>query len=134
MILTAFTVLLFIAQPYRSKYNIYNTVTSAMFGFMILVMMGIMNANIALTKVHQLVTVSETITAILIMLPQLYFMRMAVKWMYTYKRKIFKKFLVSNHILERSQSDTPLLEVIANEQTTSIRNSIAPEPTSESIR
>ena len=116
MILAAFTILVLIAQPYRSKYNIYNTVTAVMFGFMILVMMGIMNANIALIKVHQSVTVSLIVTGILMMLPQLYFMWMAVKWMYTYKRKIFKKFLVSSHILERSQSDTPLLEAITNER------------------
>ena len=112
MILTAFTILLVIVQPYRAKYNIYNTVTTVMFGFMILVAIGVMNANIALAKAHQSATLSIVITAILIALPQLYFMGMAIRW--AYKRNFFKRLLLSGRILERSPSESPLLEATEN--------------------
>ena len=112
MILVAFTILLVIAQPYRAKYNIYNTVTTVMFGFMILFALGVMNANIALAKEHQSVTLSLVITAIIIALPQLYFMWMTIRWVY--KRKCFKRLLLSGRILERSPSESPLLEATEN--------------------
>ena len=118
MILTAFTVLLVIAQPYRSKYTTYNTVTTTMFGIMILIMIGVMNINTALAKVHQSVMLSIIITAILIAVPQLYATGMAVKWIYMYKRKNFKRFLVRSQILGRSPSESPLLETTENEPKT----------------
>ena len=92
LILTAFTILLVIVQPYKYKHNIYNTVTTAMFGFMILVVIAIMNTVIALAKEHQAVALSTVTTAILIALPQFYIVGMAFKWMY--KRNVSKKLFL----------------------------------------
>ena len=113
MILTAFTILLVIAQPYKAKYNIYNTVTTVMFGLMVLVTFGIMNTTIALDKAHQSVTLLIAITAILIALPQLYFMGLAIRWIHN--STCFKRFLLNNRIFERSPSESPLLETAEND-------------------
>ena len=103
-ILTAFTILLVIVQPYKYKHNIYNTVTTAMFGFMILVVIALMNTNIAFAKEHEAAILSEVTTAILVALPQFYIAGMAIKWMY--KRK---KLILNVRTLQRSPSESPLL-------------------------
>ena len=113
LIITAFTILLVIVQPYKYKHNIYNTVTTAMFGFMTLVMIAIMNTNIAFAKEHQAVALSAVTTAILVALPQFYIVGMAFKWMY--KRNILKKLFLSNQTLERSPSESPLLAATERE-------------------
>ena len=119
MVLTAFTILLIIAQPYKAKYNIYNTVTTVMCGFIVLVGIGIINIIMTLAKEHQSVTLSIVITVILIALPQLYFMGMAIRW--TRKRNIFKRCFRSSQMLERSPSESPLLETAKNGYESSIQ-------------
>ena len=113
MVLTAFTILLIIAQPYKAKYNIYNTVTTVMCGFIVLVVIGIMNIVMTLAKEHQSVTLSIVMTMILIAFPQLYFMGMAIRW--SRKRNIFKRCFRRNQIFERSPSESPLLVSVQND-------------------
>ena len=113
MVLTAFTILLIIVQPYKAKYNIYNTVTTVMCGFIVLVVIGIMNIVMTLAKEHQSVTLSIVMIMILIAFPQLYFMGMAIRW--TRKRNIFKRCFRRNQIFERSPSESPLLVSVQND-------------------
>ena len=99
LIFTGFTILLIVAQPYKSIYNKYNTITTVMFGILTMTVLAVMNLNIAYMKAHQAVKFSATTVAILIILPLLYATGIAIEWVY--KQNIFRKLfecLSRNHI------------------------------------
>lgn len=107
LIITAFTVVLTVVQPYKPQYNKYNTVTAAIFGVLILVTIALMNVNIALVKVHQTVKLSTIVVATLIALPQFYAIGLCFLWMYKYK--VIRKLLGKNRELQRDWSESSLL-------------------------
>ena len=112
LIFTGFTILLIVAQPYKSMYNKYNTVTTVMFAVMTMISIALMNVNIALAKAHQAVRFSAVTVATLIALPQLYAIGIAIKGIY--KQDVFMKLFSKNQMLERSLSESSLLAASEN--------------------
>ena len=116
LIFTGFTILLIVAQPYKSIYNKYNTVTTVLFGILTMTILAIMNLSIANVKAHQAVKFSAITIAILIALPQLYAIGIAIEWIC--KREIFRKCLSRNHMRQKSLSESSLLAVSENQTQT----------------
>ena len=110
--LVGFTILLIITQPYNSMYNKYNTVTMVIFGVMTLIVIALMNVNIALVKAHHDVKFSAITVATLLALPQLYAIKMAIKGIC--KQDIIRKLFSKNKMFKRSLSETSLLVASEN--------------------
>ena len=109
IVFSLFAILFAMAQPYRSKYKEYNTVTVVMVVALVMIIVGIMIVTISLIKVPQAVNFSAVVAGILIALPQLYPMAIGLKWIYMYKHVIFGKILLKIRPLNRSSSETSLL-------------------------
>ena len=109
LVFAGFTMLVLVAQPYKSMYRQYNTVTAVMFGILTLFVIAIMNANTAMVKVHQAVTASIITACLLAAIPQLYAVGLIIKWIY--KHKIFKilKLFSKTQMMQRSLSESSLL-------------------------
>ena len=113
LIFTGFTILLIVTQPYKTMYKKYNTVTTVIFGILTMIILAIMNLNIASTKAHQAVKCSAVTIAILIALPLLYVIGLAIEWIR--KWNIFMKLLSRNRMWQKSLSESSLLGVIENQ-------------------
>ena len=109
LVFAGFMILLLVAQPYKSMYRQYNTVTAVMFGILTLFVIAIMNANTAMVKVHEAVTISAITAGLLAATPQLYAVGLIIKLIY--KQKIIKKLFSKTQMMQRSLSESSLLIV-----------------------
>ena len=111
------TALLIMAQPYKSTYSNYNSVSTTMFVFLTAIMVALLNANIAMIKDHQPVSITTITIAILIALPQFYAIAMSINWIRkqdTVRRFISRQHLSHTQTLQRSSSASSLLAAIEN--------------------
>ena len=110
IVFALFAILFAIAQPYKSKYKEYNTVTVVMIVALVMIIVGIMIVTIAMIKVYQAVNFSTAVAGILIALPQLYPVAIGVKWIYGYKHVIFGRILLKvRPLMNKSSSESSLL-------------------------
>ena len=112
-----YTALFVMAQPYKHTYSKYNTVTTMMFILMTAIMIALLNANIAMVKDHQLVTITTIFIAILVALPQFYAIAISINWIR--KQDALRKFISQKHnsdnpTLQRSSSASSLLAASEN--------------------
>ena len=106
LIITGFTIHFIMAQPYKAIYKRYNTITTVMFGIIILLTIALLNINIAYVKAHQSVNATVITAAILFFLPQFYVIGICISWMYN---SGILKCLSMRQKLQRSSSKTSLL-------------------------
>ena len=107
LIMAAFSILIVIVQPYKSKYNKYNFVTIVIISVICMVATCLMNVNVAFVKDHQAVSITAIVAAILIALPQLYFFGICIVTMYKYQT--FIKCPSKTPRGQRSLSESSLL-------------------------
>ena len=110
LILTGFTVLLIVAQPYKPMYEKYNKITTVMIGAIVLLVIALLNLNMAYVKVHQSVNATVITAAIVYTLPQFYAIAICLNWVYNLD--IFKKHFYSYRPVQKSSSQTSLLSAI----------------------
>ena len=106
VVFSLFAILFAMAQPYKSKYKEYNTVTVVMIVALVIIIVGIMIVNITSIKVHLAVNFSTVVAGILIALPQLYPIAIGLKWIY---KNVFRGILLKIRPLNRSSSESSLL-------------------------
>lgn len=107
VLLALFTILFAIAKPYKSTYGKYNTVTITILGILLIVIIALMNNNIAFVKVHQAVKASATVAGVFIVLPQFYVIVIGIKWIY--KHGIFRRLMGSIQPQNKTPCETSLL-------------------------
>ena len=111
------TALFVMAQPYKHTYSKYNTVTTMILVLMTAIMIALLNANIAMVKDHQLVTITTILIATLMALPQFYAITISINWIC--KQDALRKFISRKHhsdnpTLQRSSSASSLLAASEN--------------------
>ena len=106
LVFAGITLLLLVAQPYKSMYKQYNTVTAVMFGILTLVVIGILNVNIAFVKVHKAVNFSTITVGLLTVIPQLYATGLVLQWIY---KHLIKKLFPRKQIVQRSSESSLLI-------------------------
>ena len=111
------TAFLIVTQPYKSIYNMYNTVSTIMFVLLTAVMVALSNANIAMVKDHQSVSITTITVAVVISLPQFYAIAISLNWIC--KQDIVRRLISRQHAshtrtLQRSSSESSLLAATEN--------------------
>ena len=80
-IITSILLLLYaIFQPYKSKYAIYNKVTSAMITVSIVSILSAANVIIAYNHMYQAATFAIALLSFTVIVPQLYIICVAIRW------------------------------------------------------
>ena len=115
-IITTFTILLVVAQPYKQIYKKYNIVTVVIFGIMILAIITIMNVNTAFVKVHNRVSFYACIVAFLVTLPHFYAIAMVLVWVN--EHWVFHKMLLPMNRMPRQKSLSESSLLLASEDKT----------------
>ena len=106
-----------VAQPYKYTYSNYNRVSTTMFVLLTAVMIVLSNANIAMIKDHQSVSITTITIAILIAFPLFYATAISINWIRkqdTLRRLISQKYVSHTPTLQRSSSASSLIAAAEN--------------------
>ena len=111
------TVLLIMAQPYKRTYSSYNSISIIMLTLLTVIMLALLNANIAMIKDHQSVGITTITITILMALPLFYAIAISINWICrqdTLRRFISRKYVSHTSTLQRSSRESSLLVASEN--------------------
>ena len=105
--------LYFIFQPYKLKYAVYNKVTIAMITAIVVLIFCTVNVRMAHYKMYQAANLSIALFGISSLVPQLYIISIAMKWIGIGKLILLLKLLILN--TDKSQISSEVSALINRE-------------------